>query len=209
MALAEIAADLLREGNYSATRDMLRRVASTLEALSSYGSQPGAPVAGRLTDDVEPPGFGAVAGLLPGSKQGLASNKQLQKRPARAVSATRVPRRAHQRGTASQREERKRKDLLAAAKAAVREAERTLNVARTQVKRFAAKLDTALLRKEAIERQRALMEQRLAVTSKDAEEARDHAKDAAANSSEATKTAEAAERALQSARRQLQRIAGD
>jgi len=56
-ALMTTAADILREGGYSDTRDVVRRVTSTLEALSAYGSLTGAPSAGRLTVDLEPPGF--------------------------------------------------------------------------------------------------------------------------------------------------------
>src|SRR4029079_9569414 len=46
-ALMTTAADILREGGYSDTRDVMRRVTSTLEALSAYGSLTGAPSAGR------------------------------------------------------------------------------------------------------------------------------------------------------------------
>ena len=42
-ALVTIAADILREGGYGDTRDLMRRVTSTLEALSAYGSLPDAP----------------------------------------------------------------------------------------------------------------------------------------------------------------------
>jgi hypothetical protein len=62
-ALTTIAADILRGGDYSDTRDVMRRVTSTLEALSAYGSLPGAPSAGRLTGDLEPPGFETLAAL--------------------------------------------------------------------------------------------------------------------------------------------------
>src|SRR5262252_8409186 len=36
-SLAELAAEILHEGDHGAARDLLRRVTSTLEALSSYG----------------------------------------------------------------------------------------------------------------------------------------------------------------------------
>src|SRR3954447_22299973 len=47
-ALLRAAERVLRDGGHGATRDALRRVTSTLEALSVYGSLPDAPRAGRL-----------------------------------------------------------------------------------------------------------------------------------------------------------------
>ena len=70
--LSKIAADVLREHGYTATPDTMRRVNTTLEALATYGSHPGAPPAGRLTYDVDPPGFEALTALVPrGSRSGL------------------------------------------------------------------------------------------------------------------------------------------
>ena len=46
---------VLRDGNHSATRDLMRRVTTTLEALSCYAASAEAPFAGRLTDDMQPP----------------------------------------------------------------------------------------------------------------------------------------------------------
>ena len=86
--LTRIAADILREGSHNATRDLMRRVTSTLEAVSSYGSLPGAPVAGRLTDDLEPPGFEAVAGLLPESEKRAPRGDQIQMRLPHAEPAS-------------------------------------------------------------------------------------------------------------------------
>ena len=80
-ALVRIAADVLREGGYSGTRDMLRRVTSTLEALSTYGSLPDAPRAGRLTAELEPPGFDMVAVLLPLSAETRREAVETHPRP--------------------------------------------------------------------------------------------------------------------------------
>ena len=44
-----------------------QRVATTLEAIATYGSGDGAPAAGRLVDDVAPPGFDALAALAAGT----------------------------------------------------------------------------------------------------------------------------------------------
>ena len=43
----------------------MRRITASLEALSAYGTLQGAPRAGRLVEDVDPPGFDALAALVP------------------------------------------------------------------------------------------------------------------------------------------------
>ena len=201
--LTRIAVDILRDGGHNATRDLMRRVTSTLEALSSYGSVPGgAAVAGRLTDDLEPPGFEAVAGLLPGSEKRGATG-QIQMRLPHAVPA------AKHVGTAARRDEEQRKNLIAAAKASVRDTERNLNAARKQAERAAAKLETAAKRAKVIETERAKIEPQLARASLDVKAAQADASEAAANANDAKQAAEAAEGVLELARLRLQQIAGN
>ena len=206
-ALAELmrlAAELLRDGEHNATRDLLRRVTSTLEALSSYASLPGAPVAGRLTDDLQPPGFEAMAGLLPQSEPRAARGAQVQLRLAHAEPIAK-PTGAE----AARRDEAQRKSLIAAAKASVRDAERSLNDARKQAGRAAAKVETATERAKELEGERAKIEKQLARVSLDAKAAQADASEAAANANRAKQAAETAERAVELARQRLQQLAGD
>jgi hypothetical protein len=198
--LTRIAADILRDGSHNPTRDLMRRVTSTLEALSSYGSLPGAPVAGRLTDDLEPPGFEAVAGLLPESEKRPARAAQIQMRLPHASPASKPT------DTAARGHEAQRKSLIAAARASAREAERDLNVARKQAERAAAKVEPAAKRARELESQRAKIEKQLARMSLDAKAAQAHANEAAADANEARQAAEKAESALQRARQRLQRL---
>jgi len=197
--LTRIAAEILRDGSHNATRDLMRRVTSTLEALSSYGSLPGAPAAGRLTDDLEPPGFEAVAGLLPTSqKQGTRG--QIQTRLPHAEPA------AKQTGTAARRDEEQRKKLIAAAKASAREAERTLNAARKEAERAAAKAESTAKRTKEVEGERAKIEKQLARMALEAKTAQADASQAAANANAAALAVESAERAVELARQRLQRV---
>jgi hypothetical protein len=63
------AATILEEGG--TTSDEIRnRVGQTLEALSVYGTSDAAPRPGRLTGDVQPPGFAALAALVPAGPPG-------------------------------------------------------------------------------------------------------------------------------------------
>ena len=60
-----IARALLERSAQSASTVVMRRVETTLDALASYGSANPNPMDGRLTRDLEPPGFAAFAALAP------------------------------------------------------------------------------------------------------------------------------------------------
>jgi len=74
VALLQIAEALLRDGGHAATPDTLRRIETTLEALSTSASIPGTPEPGRLTEDIAPLGFESLAALMPG---GVAPTKKV------------------------------------------------------------------------------------------------------------------------------------
>lgn len=62
-AVKSHAASALERDGHGASKAMLRRVGTTLEALSAYGSDPTAPDSGRLSADVPAPGFDALSAL--------------------------------------------------------------------------------------------------------------------------------------------------
>lgn len=67
-ALLKKAAAILEEGGHAASLDSMRRVSATLESLAAWGDTAGVPKAGRLTADLEPPGFDTFAVLMGGRK---------------------------------------------------------------------------------------------------------------------------------------------
>jgi hypothetical protein len=208
-ALVRIASDVLRDGGYSATRDMLLRVTRTLEALSTYGSLPDAPRAGRLIDELEPPGFDMVAVLLPLSGETRRAAAKTPPPAGRLRGAEHEPKARHgkdARVAAVHRGEEERRRLAAAAKAAVREAERALRSARTQAERTAATRETAATRAKETERRRAESEKQLAKIAIESDAARERLREAEANAQEAAQTAESAERALELARGRLEQL---
>ncbi len=203
--LATRAADLLKEAGHGGTRDLIRRVTSTLDALSSYGSLPNAPAAGRLTDDLEPPGFEAALGLMPAAGKRAAEGPPIQMRVPGVEPPAKRANVAKETAAAARRAEEDRKRLAAAAKADVRTAEHALNLARKQAERATATLEKAAARAKAIDAERAQMEKRLARIAKDAEAVHTEARDAAATAERATQAAADAERALELARNGLQK----
>ena len=196
VALAATAADILREADYGDTRDVMRRVTSTLEALSAYGSFPDAPSAGRLTVDLEPPGFETLAGLVP-------------PRDAIKLAASKSPPSARQPGAQESTRGREQQRLLAAAKGAVRKAERELSIARQQADRAAARLRVAAAHAKKSERQRARLEKQLAEVAKEADAAQRNSRAADAELREATLATETAEREIELARSRLDQLAGE
>src|SRR5882762_4715586 len=65
--LSELATALLSDAHdarHNPSLDTIRRVTSTLEAVSAYASLDGA-TPGRLTKDIDPPGFESLAGFNP------------------------------------------------------------------------------------------------------------------------------------------------
>jgi hypothetical protein len=203
--LAARAAELLQEAGHGDTHNLIRRVTSTLDALSSYGSAQGAPAAGRLTDDVEPPGFEAAWGLLPGAGKRAAAGPPIQMRLPGAEPSAKRANHAKESAAAARRAEEDRKRLAAEAKAAVRAAERAVNRTRKEAERFAATLENAAARAKAIDGERAQIEKRLARIAKDAEAAHAEEREAAADAERATQAAADAERALALARDRLTR----
>ena len=205
--LSHVAADVLQSGSYSTTPDMMRRVTTTLEALSTYGSLPEAPRAGRLTDDVEPPGFETLAALVPRVGQGT---RDADEGPTRVLlfrdQATKPAKRKDSSAEEEKRRQDERKAQVSAAKAAVHDAERALRDARKAAEQAEANLKQAALQAKEAERERADFEKRMAKVAADAEAARDQARRVAELAEDAAQNVEDAERALDHARRQQQQL---
>jgi hypothetical protein len=131
-ALSELsthAAKILGEAGNSPTPDTMRRVTTTLEALSTYAGIPDTPQPGRLMDDVQPPGFEALAALVPriGSDRASGPTRVIPfefKQPSKKTAKKAAD------GGDEKAREAERKAQIAAAKAAVQDAERTLRDAR-------------------------------------------------------------------------------
>ena len=205
-ALSHLAADTLRSGNYSATPDMMRRVTTTLEALSTYGSLPEAPRAGRLVDDVDPPGFETLAALVP--RIGEAHNAG--EGPTRVLPfAQQQPKASRRKETADEeakRREEERKAQVADAKAAVHDAERALRESRKTAEQAEAALKKAALRAKEADKQRAELEKRYEKLVADADAAKQEARRVAEEAEDAAQAVEDAERALEKAKRQLEQL---
>ena len=205
-ALSELSAHAARQladaGNAGAP-DTMRRITTTLEALSTYAGIPDTPPAGRLLDDVQPPGFEALAALVPQAgrlaERGKGPTRIIQfahKTPARKDTAKKGA------GDAKAREA-ERKAEIAAARTAAQDAERTLRDARKAAQRAEEELKkVAATAKEAdAEKQKA--EQLLERAAAQADDARKKARAVAAAAEAAAQEVADAERGLEKANHAL------
>jgi hypothetical protein len=110
---------------------VLGRIKTTLEALASYGTGNPNAVTGRLTSDLEPPGFGALATLAP---------------PLPPAAAE------------PDRDERQHEERRRAAKQRLEEAERALAVARNELERVRARVAELEMSAEAARNRLELLE---------------------------------------------------
>jgi hypothetical protein len=193
--LSRLAAAALTEAGHTPTPEMMRRVTTTLEAISTYGDTPNGPRPGRLLDDVDPPGFDTLAALVPSvGREGRASGERSTVLPFHAASRRQpVSAKAGRSAAALEAEEQARR---AAAKAARQQAERQLREARVAAERAKAEMKKAAARVKAAETARADAERRLEEASASLADAKQAARKVAAEAETAADAVAEAERAL-------------
>jgi hypothetical protein len=173
-ALLARASAILAADGHAASVDMMRRVSTTLEALAAWGERDDVPKAGRLTADVEPPGFDSLAELMGGQKV----------EPAK-VLLFRSPKPAEDPAAARAR-----------AREAVQAADKALRAARREAEQAEAALTKANARTAGVEQQKQELEARYS-------EAKEQARAAASEVKKHAQTVADAERALAKARATL------
>jgi hypothetical protein len=210
-ALAELevlATGLLREAGHNPTIDMVRRITTTLEALSAYASSPDGPEFGRLTHDVDPPGFESLglfgsSGALPVRTEPTRVGRS-QKSATVAVDT--------KRGTAA-KDERDLKEIrqakIAAAKASLQEAKRELTESRANLQRAQTTQKRVNAELKEAEKEKRDAEQRLDEARLQLQEATRHAKRTTAEVEEALKTLAGAERTVETAAKELESVFRD
>jgi hypothetical protein len=207
--LTKLAAEVLREAGHPSSPEMTRRIMTTLEAIATYGTHPGAPPAGRLTADIDPPGFEALAALVPGgSHRPGASTGHAAPRviPFNQPKPRQGARKAADKREDSRRAEQERLERQNEARKALREAERALVETRRDAERARAAMKEAAARAKTAEKEKAALEARLEKLSAAADTARQAARHVASRAEEAAQAVDDAERAVASAREQLREV---
>lgn len=190
---------ILEGAGHSASPDMGRRIATTLEALATWGRAEGAPQAGRLTDDLDPPGFEALAALVPRSSGGAGGGKAAE--PPRVLPFRQEPRARRGKGTDDDAEARRVK-----AREAVQAAEKALREAQRDAERAEAALKSAAARAKAAEKAKAEIEPRYEKALAAAQEAAKEARRVAQDAEDAAQAVTDAEQALEKAKTALDQV---
>jgi hypothetical protein len=204
--LEGLATELLHDAGHNPTLDTLRRVTTTLEALSVYASLPDAPPSGRLTHDVDPPGFESLTSSIAGTGM-MARTPQ----PARvtvskknAIAETSTRRSAPQQADAQQLKET-RQTKIAAAKASVQDAKRVLIESRASLQSAQATQKKVNADVKEAEKQKHEAEQRLDTARVALQDATRLARSAAAKVAETVKAVQDAERSVEKASEELEK----
>src|SRR2546423_12748872 len=121
--LSDLATEALRSAGHNPSLDTRRRIATTLEALSVATSLSDRSTPGRLTHDIDPPGFDSLSSFTPGAGVTKRAAEPRHVSPSKkAVAASSKAEKAASR-------QKERQGRIKAAKAALKEARKSLTAA--------------------------------------------------------------------------------
>lgn len=205
LELSDLATTVLRKVNHSPSPDTLRRVTTTLEAMSAYASLSDGPPPGRLTRDIDPPGFESFASF----NHSVLSGERPQLSSSQGASTKAQPKTASE----LRRVEASRQTKIAAARVSLQNAKRSLTAARATAQNLEAqrkKADAAAKeaekhRREA-EKQSREVQERLKKATAVSEDADQRTRGITVELHEATKALDDAKRAVEMTTKELESL---
>ena len=207
--LSDLATALLRDAGSSPTPETIHRISTTLEALSAYASFSDDVRPGRLTRDVDPPGFDSLASLIPG-----AGMPKTTKAPVRVTSSQKSghapgPRRKAKSASETSQFEQTRQAKIAAAKVSLLEARSLLSDERARAQTLETAQKKANADVKEAEKHRRETEERFEKARLASEDATRRARSIAVEADGAMKAVEGAKRAVEKASKELEKLFGD
>ena len=197
--LSELATEALRDAGHNPSLDTLRRIATTLEALSAYKSLSDGPSLGRLTEDIDPPGFDSVGSFTPSAGITKRVAEPLHVSPSKKPVTT-----SSKAQEAAANRQKARQARINDAKASLQQARKSLTAARVAVKSLeGAQKKTEATAKEAAQTRRKA-EERFKKASAASADATLRAQSIAVELTKATKTLDDAKRTVESATKELE-----
>lgn len=201
--LSELATGVLSDAGHNPSLETMRRIATTLEAMSAYAALPEGQAAGRLTKDLDPPGFESLAPFI----RAVPTTRQTDKPAPAPLSAKSAGADKNQSANArAALSESTPKAKLAAAKSALESARKSLIEARAKTQ----SLETARKKADAAvknaEKQKREAEQRFKAASAASTEATVRAQNLALEVARAKKTLTEAEHAVKKASADLKSL---
>jgi hypothetical protein len=201
--LSDLATEILSDAGHNPSLDTLRRIATTLEALSAYASLSDGPKVGRLTEDIDPPGFDSFGAFAPSADITKGPAKPLHVNSAKkSVPASNKPQKTNAAAGAARREERQAR--INAAKVSLQQARKSLTAAHAAVKSLegAQKKSEATAKEAAKEKREA--EERFKKASAASTDAALRAQNINAELAKAARTLDDAKRAVEGATQELE-----
>ena len=213
--LSDLATVLLRDAGHNPTPDTIHRITTTLEAVSAYARASDGPTPGRLTQDVDPPGFESLASLISGIETTKRNDVLTRVTPSKESGSapTKTAQRASPAGEAqkTRQAEETRRAGIAAAKVTLQDARKSLTEARSRAQRLEAAQKKAYAKaKEAdaaarqAEKQLRQAEERFNKASAASQDAAHSAQRIAAEKDEAVQAVEDARRTIEKASKELE-----
>ena len=211
--LTDLATSLLRDAGpnlgQNPSLDIVRRITTTLEGMSAYASRSDGPRPGRLTHDVDPPGFESFAAFVPAAGTrptkepvGFTPSKRPNSPPAKTQRKVRPDDDAHQL-------EETGKAKIAAAKVSLQDAKRSLTEARARAQSLEAAQKKADAEAKKAEKRRRDVEASLEKAKAASENAAQRARSVAVEAEEAAKAVEDAERTVEKASKELESFSSE
>ena len=204
--LSELATTLLREAGHSPTLETMRRIATTLEAMSAYAALPDGQAAGRLTKDLDPPGFESLAPFIrvvPTQRTKGSARTSLANKSDSAATRTRQTSATIKK---ARRVEETRQTKSAAAKALLQTARRSLVDARAKAHSLSAAQKKADAEVRNADKEKREAEQRFKAASAAFTEAAVRAQNIAREAERAANAVEEAEGAVERASKELESL---
>lgn len=201
--LSDLATEVLTDAGHNPSLDTLRRITTTLEALSAFASSSDGPTPGRLTQDVDPPGFDSFGSFTPGTITTSRPAKPSRAVPNKTAAAGKIRSEAISAAEARRREQT-RQAKINSAKTSLQHARKSLAAARVTVKSLEAAQKRAAAGAKEAEHQKRQAEDRFKQARAISEEAAKRAQSVAVELTEAIEAMEEAERAVEKTTRELE-----
>ena len=208
--LSDLATSLLQDAGHSPSLDIIRRITTTLEGMSAYASRSDGPRPGRLTHDVDPPGFESLASFIPSA--GMTGSTKKPEPPTSSQKPSSVPGPATntQRKAAPQtnvrHREATRKAVIAAAKVSLQNARKVLIKAQARAQSLQAAQKKADAEAKAAEKQSRQAEERLDKARATSKDAAQRARSVAVEVEAAAKSMADAQRSVEEASEELEQL---
>lgn len=205
--LSDLATALLRDAGHNPTLDTMRRITTTLEAMSAYALLPDGPPPGHLTHDVDPPSFESLASLMSGAGTIEATKEPTRITPLRK-SGSGTPNRQQKATTtvAVRRLEETRQARITGAKVSLQDAKKSLIKARARTQSLEAAQKKANADAKEAEKYRREADERLEKATVASEDAARRAQSVTAEVEEAAKALEDAKRTVEKATKELESL---